>query len=50
MIVLLWPVNVANNFQEDLSIKGAKWLWPIFPAVVEMNAPSDDHESLLNRD
>lgn len=50
VIVLLWPDNVAANFHVDLEINGAVCIPPHFPAVVEMNYPSEDQESLLNID
>lgn len=44
---LLWPERLATSFQEDLSSKGTKYSPQTLPPVVEINEPSEDHESLL---
>ena len=44
---LLWPERLAISFHEDLSINGTIYCPYILPPVVDMNVPSEDHDSLL---
>jgi hypothetical protein len=51
LVIDFWcPASVARSLQEDLSMRGAVWRPPTFPAVVEMNYPSADQERRRNID
>ena len=45
-----WPDKAASKPQLFLSMRGAIWQGPTLPPVVEIKAPSEDHESRRKRD